>query len=187
MNEMICDYKPDYEIIGGVKVMSPAPSLNHGSIIMRLSRIFVNYIIANDLQAAVFGDNTDVYFSDEYHFKPDLNVVCNAEIVKNRKTILGAPDLIVEVLSTSTMKNDISIKKDVYEKYGVKEYWIVNPWAQSVEVYHLIDGKFKLDEVYHAKPNDDNMDYETKSNIKVSIFKDLIVDIKSIFKWWFDE
>ncbi len=177
--------EPRYEIIGGVKfIMSPAPTLDHSTIIGRLFVEFFNYIIKKNAKAAIFSDNTDVYFSEKEHFMPDLCIVCNPEIVKTRKKIIGVPDLIVEVLSESTMKNDIGKKKDIYEKYGVKEYWIVDPWSKRVEVYHLIDNKFELNEVYKVYTDEDS---KTKTNIKVSIFDDLIIDINNIFKWWFDD
>ena len=174
--------EPRYEIIGGVKVIMSPPSLIHGTIIGRIITIFTNYILSNNVKAAAFSDNTDVYFSKEEHYMPDISVVCNPEILKSRKRIEGAPDLIVEVLSESTMKNDLGKKKDIYERYGVKEYWIVDQWAKRIEVYHLIEGKFVLDDVYMVSEAP-----ETKTNIKVSIFEDLTVDIRNIFKWWFDD
>ena len=175
--------EPRYEIIGGVKfIMSPAPNLTHGTIMNRIMNIFVSYILSNNVKAAAFSDNTDVYFSKEEHYMPDISVVCNPEILKSRKRIEGAPDLIVEVLSESTMKNDLGKKKDIYERHGVKEYWIVDPWAKRVEVYHLVEGRFVLDDVYMVSE-----DPEVKTAIKVSIFEDLTVDIRNIFKWWFDD
>ena len=175
----------DFELIGGEKFyMAAAPNLDHGTITGRIFVEFFNYITKNNIKAAVFSDNTDVYLSDENHFMPDISVVCNPEIIKLRKKILGTPDLIVEVLSESTMKNDLGKKKDAYEKYGVKEYWIIDPWSKRVEVYHNVDGKFNLDNVYKLYSDDE--DIELQQKIKVSIFDDLIIDIRDIFKWWFD-
>ena len=111
---------------------------------------------------------------------PDVSVVCNPSIVSNGKKILGAPDLIVEVLSESTMKNDLGKKKDVYEKYGVREYWIVNPWIRRVTVYHLINGKFKLNGEYEIS------DDEEQNIIKVSIFDGMTVDLRKVFKFAFN-
>ena len=170
-----------YEIIGGEKViMSPAPSLTHATIIRRLLVIFSNYMDENNIKAEVYGDNTDVFLSEEAHYMPDVSVVCNPSIVSNGKKVLGAPDLLVEVLSESTMKNDLGLKKDVYEKYGVREYWIVNPWIRRVTVYHLINGKFKLNGEYEIS------DDEEKNIIKVSIFKGMTVDLRKVFKFAFN-
>lgn len=68
--------------------------------------------------------------------RPDLIVVCDENKIGN-KNITGAPDLVVEVLSPSTAKNDRLIKFNSYEKAGVKEYWIVDPYNQTIEVYLL--------------------------------------------------
>ena len=178
--------EPDYEIIGGEKffMAAAAPNLTHGIIVSKIAHIFWAYIEANDIKSLVFGDNVDVYFSNNEHYMPDVSVVCNFEIIGDGKRLYGAPDLIVEVMSDSTMKNDIGIKKDTYEKYGVKEYWIVDPWSKRIEVYHNIDGRFKLDDVYKTVSDDENI--EVKTQIKVSIFDDLIVDICNIFKWYFN-
>ena len=176
--------EPDYELIGGEKFImaAAAPFINHITIISRLNYIFVNYIEKNSIEAIVLADS-DVYFSAKDHFRPDLSVVCDLNIVKNGKKVYGVPDLVVEVLSESTMKNDLGKKKDAYEKYGVKEYWIIDQWSKRIEVYHLIDGKFELNDVYRDSSDDDTKDIPNE--IKVSIFEDLMVDIHSVFKWYF--
>lgn len=185
------DDEPDYEIIEGEKFMSPAENLGHGTIIGRLFFEFVNYIIKNDIDTAVFVDDIDVHFPDGSLLKPDLSVVCNPDIVNKEGSVNGAPDLVVEVLSRSTMKKDIGIKKDIYERNGVKEYWIIDRWSRRVDVYHLIDGKFVLNDVYNVYSDDElqNMTEDEHAkinyNIKVSIFENLTIDVRRIFKWWF--
>ena len=184
-----CDYEiiggvvhgePRYEIIGGEKViMASAPSLTHATIMRRLVMVFGSYIDENNIKAEVYGDNTDVYFSDKEHYLPDVSVVCDSSIISNGKKIMGAPDLIVEVLSESTMKNDLGKKKDVYEKYGVKEYWIANPWLRQITVYHLVDGKFNLSGKYKIS------DEEEENKINVHIFEGMVVDIRKVFKFVF--
>ena len=133
--------EPDFELIGGEKFImaAAAPFVNHITVISRLNYIFVKYIEENDITAIVLAD-ADVYLSAEDHFRPDLSVVCNLNFVKNGKKVYGVPDLVVEVLSESTMKKDIGLKKSAYEKNGVKEYWIIDQWSKRIEVYHLIDG-----------------------------------------------
>ena len=176
------DNDPDFELIGGEKFImaAAAPFVNHITVISRLNYIFVKYIEENDITAIVLAD-ADVYLSAEDHFRPDLSVVCNLNFVKSGKKVYGVPDLVVEVLSESTMKKDLGLKKSAYEKNGVKEYWIIDQWSKRIEVYHLIDGKYKLDDVYKADSEDENISKE----IKVSIFDDLMVDVQSVFKWWF--
>ena len=168
----------DYEIIGGKKIyMVPTPNISHGIIVSRLVTMFNVYIWEHNIDAFTLADNADVYLADGSHFRPDVSVLIRKpKAINKEKFINGAPDLVVEVLSESTKKNDVGKKKDDYEKYGVKEYWIVDPENRSVKVYHNIEGKFTVGDEY--KINSD------KTEIKVSIFEDLVVDIRNIFKWW---
>ena len=168
----------DYEIIGGKKIyMVPTPNISHGIIVSRLVTMFNVYIWEHNIDAFTLADNADVYLADGSHFRPDVSVLIRKpKAINKEKFIDGAPDLVVEVLSESTKKNDVGKKKDDYEKYGVKEYWIVDPENRSVKVYHNIEGKFTVGDEY--KINSD------KTEIKVSIFEDLVVDIRNIFKWW---
>lgn len=117
---------------------------------------------------------------------PDAMIVCNKDIIKGRG-IFGAPDLIVEVLSPSTAKKDKGVKKTLYEKHGVKEYWIVDILGRSIDVYLLKNGKFELDNVYTLYPEKEweEMNEEEKSEalltLKVSLYDDLSIDIRDIF------
>jgi Uma2 family endonuclease len=114
--------------------MSPSPIIHHSSIVGNIYSIFKNYL--KNKPCIAFVDNVDVHFNEKDIFIPDVSIVCNREIIK-RTGIFGAPDLVVEVLSPSTAKNDRGYKKSVYESYGVKEYWIVDPESRSLEVYLL--------------------------------------------------
>ena len=183
--------EPRYEIIEGVRsIMSPAPNLGHATIIGKLYFEFINHILKNNIDAAVFGDNTDVYLPDGNLFMPDLTVLCNLDIADREGAIRGVPDMVVEVLSRSTMKKDIGKKKSIYERNGIKEYWIISPWAKSIEVYHLIDGKYDLDYIYQVYSDKDLERLTDKEReeinyyIKVSVFEDLTIDVRKIFKWW---
>ena len=99
------------------------------------------------------------------------------------------PDFVAEVLSKSTRKYDLGKKKDIYEKHGVSEYWTIEPIQKSIDVYHLIDGKYKLDNVYQLYTDKewsqltDRQKAEAKFEIKVSIFDDLIVKVEDVFEW----
>ena len=117
----ICGLQP-YEIIGGEKIiMSPAPNISHGIIVGRLVTIFNVYIEENNINAFVLADNADVYLANGSHFKPDVSVIVRKpSAINTEKFIAGSPDLVVEVLSESTKKNDFGVKKDAYEKYGTE-------------------------------------------------------------------
>lgn len=181
---------PSYEIIGGEKIMSPAANLNHSDIIGRLHLFIGNYLMANK-SGYVYPDNVDVHFSDGSLYKPDLCVVLktNEKILAGRKNIFGAPDMVVEVLSHSTRKKDLTVKKDTYEVQGVREYWIVNPWDKSVTVYLLRDGKYSLDDVYKLFDDkelellDDDEKANVKTEVPVSICDGLNVPLEFVFSW----
>ena len=184
-------YQP-YEIIGGEKIMSAMAYLNHSGIIMNLGNKIFNYVVANKC-GYVFTDDVDVHLPDGNFFQPDLCVVTNenASILSRRNAIYGAPDMVVEVLSRSTKKRDLTVKKDSYEACGVKEYWIVDPYYRTIDVYLLRDGKFYLDDEYILYKEDDvewqHMSDEdkaaVKSEITLSIFPDLTVKLSEIFVW----
>ena len=181
---------PSYEIIGGGKFMSPAANLDHSGIIMRLGMIIGTHL-SNNKNGYVYPDDVDLHFSDGSLYKPDLCVVLksNEKILAGRKAIFGAPDMVVEVLSYSTRRRDLTIKKDTYEAQGVREYWIVDPWAKIIDVYLLRDGKYFLSDEYMLLSEDDLKsltDEEKaaiKSEISVSILEDLTIPLEFVFSW----
>lgn len=181
---------PSYEIIGGEKIMAPAANLTHGSIVGRLYSIMLNHLELAD-KGYVFTDNTDVHFPDGSLFKPDLVVVlkANEQILNWYGGIYGAPDMVVEVLSRSTKKKDLTVKKDTYEANGVREYWIVDPYMKAISVYLLRDCKYFLDDEYILFDADDLefMTDEEKADIKhevpVATLDGLKIPLKYIFKW----
>ena len=182
---------PIYEIIGGEKIMAPSANLIHSKIIVRLLIHFENYFFQHQ-NGYVFADDVDVHFPDGSIYKPDLIVVSkeNENILEWHKAIFGAPDMVVEVLSQSTKRNDETIKKDTYEKFGVKEYWIVNPYMQSIEVYILRDGKYELDSSDYVIYNDeewrklnDEQKAASKTVISPAIFPEIKIRLIDIFSW----
>ena len=181
---------PSYEIIGGKKFMSPAPNLDHSDIIFKLAYTIGGYLIEHK-SGYVFTDNVDVHFSDGSLYKPDLVVVLksNEKILAGRKAIYGVPDMVVEVLSYSTRNKDLTIKKDTYEAQGVREYWIIDPWAKSVSVFLLRDGKYFLDDRYIllGEKDLDLLDEEEKAELKtevpVKILEGLTIPLEFVFSW----
>ena len=181
---------PSYEIIGGKKFMAPAPNLDHSDIIFKLAYTIGGYLMTHK-NGYVYTDNVDVHFSDGNLYKPDLCVVLksNEKILAGRKAIFGAPDMVVEVLSKSTRRNDLTIKKDTYEVQGVREYWIVDPWVKSVDVYLLRDGKYFLEDEYILFDQDDLEDLSeeekaaVKNEVPVHIVDGLTIPLEFIFSW----
>jgi len=132
------------EIIEGELFMSPAPSIIHQRILRKLSFIINEYVNKNDL-GEIFFAPCDIIFSNINIVQPDLIFISkeNYQILTDLN-IQGAPDLLVEILSPSTKENDRIFKKHIYEKFGVKEYWIVDPESETVEIWEMKNTKFQL-------------------------------------------
>ncbi|HLC15383.1 MAG TPA: Uma2 family endonuclease [Thermodesulfovibrionia bacterium] len=122
-----------YQLIDGELIMSPAPKPKHQRILMR---IIEKLIPLSKGRGDLFVAPVDVYFDDEDAFQPDIIFISNQKkhIIKD-DGIYGAPDLVIEILSKSTAYYDLNKKFKVYEKYGVNEYWIIDPDAQTIELY----------------------------------------------------
>ena len=185
MADLAHQYEGKHELIDGqVVAMAPSAGVNHGSVIMNIARIFSNYLIGKPCK--VWSDTVDVHLSDKDVFIPDITVVCNMDIVKGTG-IFGAPDLVVEILSPSTANYDKGYKRTVYEKHGVKEYWLVNVDSRSVEVHLLIKSRFEFAGDYSIYPDFllEKMTEEQKSKIitefSPSIFPDLTIVLKDVF------
>ena len=173
------------ETINGRVVMMSSPSLNHNFIAGNIYRIFGNYL--DGKPCTPFPDNTTVILSEKERYIPDMMVVCDPKKFGENR-VYGAPDLAVEVLSPSTARNDRGPKKDAYEKYGVREYWIVSPGDRSVEQYVLEDGRFVLRGVYAQYPKFmlDDMKEEERAAVVTefpcALFEDLTVRLEDVFK-----
>jgi Uma2 family endonuclease len=134
-----------YEIINGELVVSPAPSADHGQIIIRLIAAFWR-IIDRDKLGRIWTAPGDVELGAHNIFQPDIYFVAQARrgIVKGR--VLGSPDLAIEVVSPSSRRRDYVAKRAQYETMGVKEYWIVDPMRRSVTVLVLENGVYVSDD-----------------------------------------
>ena len=175
-----------YEMIDGkVVMMSPRPATNHGIISGNIYHIFRKYLQGKKCRA--FMDGHELHLDEKNSLVPDAMIVCNKEMIKS-DGIHGVPDLVVEVLSPSTAARDKGVKKDLYEKFGVKEYWIASPGDKSIEVHLLRNGKFDLDNIYTVYPDWQwsKMSEEEKAaaalSFRVSLYDDVVVDVREIFE-----
>ena len=162
-------------IKGKIFKMTPAPLRLHQDISGNLFVDFHNYLKGEKYK--VYQAPFDVRLlknptKDTETFtvvQPDICIVCDPEKLDNRGC-MGAPDLIVEILSTSTSYKDIKIKYALYEQNGVKEYWIVYPGENLIDVFDLIDEKYIL-----------RNKYTIEDEIPVGIFSNFSVKAKDIF------
>lgn len=172
------------ELISGKVVMMAPASVGHTYVADGILNIFRNYLRGK--KCVPFGDGILVQLTDKDKFVPDVMVVCDHSKIKPNG-IYGAPDLVVEVLSPSTAKNDKGYKKEVYAECGVREYWIVDPVSNSIEVYHLNEAAFVLHDVYTQRPDWEleAMSEEERAAVvthfKCSLFDDLDISLEDIF------
>ena len=194
--EIFNDRHDDYEIIGGEKFMAPSADNWHNNTMGKLYLAIGMHAAANKL-GLVFTDSLDLHLPDGNLFKPDFMFIsaANSKIAIDNKhgTIHGVPDMVAEIFSRSTMKRDVGIKKDIYERNGVKEYWMIDPWRETIEVYLLRDGKFEFDELYQNWNEDelarltDEERAAVKFEVPVNVLDGFKVKIKNIFSWYFEE
>lgn len=172
------------ELIGGRIVLMAPAATNHNRIAGNIFHIFRSYL--NGRACEPFGDGEKVFLSETEHYVPDFMVVCDPDKVK-WDGVHGAPDLVVEVLSPSTAKNDKAHKKDTYAHSGVKEYWIVSPGEKAVEQYLLQDGRFVLQAVHtlypaymlECMPEQERL--EAEAPFQCSLFDDLDISLADVF------
>ena len=123
-----------YELIDGELYMVPSPTPTHQDIVRNLMKVLDDFVQGHGLGKVYFAP-LDVVLSEHDVLQPDiLYVARNREGIIGERNIQGAPDLVAEVLSPGTANRDRMLKRVRYGKFGVKEYWIADPQAKSIEV-----------------------------------------------------
>jgi Uma2 family endonuclease len=136
------------ELIDGEIVMTPAPRHTHQKLVYRLAKL-IEHIAAGTGEVNI--SPQDVHLDENNVVQPDLFWISGPESrcqLGEDEYWHGAPDLVVEVLSPATARYDKVEKFRLYEKHGTREYWIVEPEAQYVEVWQLADGKFRSQGIF---------------------------------------
>jgi Uma2 family endonuclease len=133
-----------YEILDGELSVTPAPRTKHQSISGHLYRILANHIVANQL-GDIYAAPTDVILATTTVVQPDLIVIGNDRRgIVTERAIEGAPTLAVEILSPTTERTDREIKAQLYAKYVVPHYWLIDPDQPTIEAYELAGDQYKL-------------------------------------------
>jgi Uma2 family endonuclease len=142
---------PNYQLIEGDLVMAPSPNISHQDIAGRLYRMIGNFLDTHPL-GRVFIAPADVHLSDLNVYQPDLLFVRkeNHSIIEEHG-IEGAPDLVVEILSKTSVKYDLGVKRTVYARTGVEELWIVDPAKRTLALYRLGENADTPAATYRAK------------------------------------
>ena len=161
-----------YELIDGeVYLMAPAPGIGHQRISGGLSNQLYNYLRGKrcEVFTAPFDVRLNADTADDTVVQPDISVICDPNKIKNGKSCVGAPDMIMEILSPSTAKRDNFVKFKRYLAAGVREYWIVNPETKTVHVYVLKEDEY-VSRVYG----------ETDS-VPVGVLEDCLINLADVF------
>jgi Uma2 family endonuclease len=133
-----------YEIVEGDLFVTPAPRRLHQRVVTRLTR-FLSAFVDDHQLGEVYVSPFEVVFSPFDVVEPDLVYFSNArQSVLTEMNAQGAPDLVVEVLSETTEKTDRTFKLKLYGKFGVQEYWIIEPDGPSAEIYRRTEGGLEL-------------------------------------------
>jgi len=159
-----------YQLIGGELIMTPAPTPYHQYISGNIYSVLKQFVERNNL-GQVYYSPIDVYFEETETYQPNIIFISKERLnIISETKIEGAPDLVIEILSPATAYYDLKKKFKIYEKHGVKEYWIVDPEEKSIEIYINKEQKFIL--------------VENKSKIgtiKSQLLKDFQIDLEKIF------
>jgi len=159
-----------YELIDGELLMTPSPFTRHQRISRKIEFILEKFITENNL-GEIFYAPCDVYLDNENVVQPDILFISKDRMnIIGEKNIQGAPDLTIEIVSENSAYRDMVLKKKLYARSGVKEYWIIIPEEKEIEVYILAENAYKL----YAT-------YGNESTLESPLLKDLRIGLKEIF------
>jgi len=160
-----------YELIDGIPYMMSAPNTAHQRISRRLIIEIGTYLKGKKCE--VFAAPYDIRLNwdtkDDTVVQPDLVVYCDVDKI-DKKGGKGAPDLVIEILSPSSRKMDRAIKRSLYEKSKVREYWIIDPENNEVDVFTLVNDMYKMTV------------YNEDVDIPVGIFEDFNISLSDVFE-----
>jgi Uma2 family endonuclease len=170
-------FEGEAHLMYGPVGLAPAPNRHHQELSGELFyQLFAHlkgkpckvYGAPFDVRLADMQESSDNYV--ETVVQPDIVVVCDKAKLDERGCN-GAPDLVIEIISPSTAKVDLTVKFDLYQKYGVKEYWIVHPMDKTLMVFKLqADGRY-------GSPDR----YADDGRVPVPLLGDLVIDLAEVF------
>jgi Uma2 family endonuclease len=166
------------ELIDGVPYsMTTAPSRIHQKISGELFRQISNYlqgktceVYASPFDVRLTENNDEADEEINNVIQPDISIICDMEKLDD-KGCKGTPDLVMEIVSPSSISMDYIKKLYLYEKYSVREYWIIHPIDKIIMVYKLVEnGKYARPEVY-----------QIDELIRIGLFEDLTISLADVF------
>ena len=158
------------ELIDGVIYNMAPPNRIHQKLVSQFTKAIGQYIDKNNGDCEVYPAPFAVFLNadDKNYVEPDISVICDKDKL-NDKGCNGAPDWIIEIISPSTKRIDYGIKLLKYRTAGVREYWIVNPLTNTVNVYNF-------------EKEEQSDQYSFEDDIEVCIYDDLIINISELLK-----
>lgn len=160
-----------HELVGGDHYVTPAPSIVHQRFLGNVYHVLKAYVLKQG-QGELFFAPVDVVLSEKDVVQPDLVYVSAArQGIITAANIQGAPDLVMEVISESSRRLDRKVKRHLYSRYGVTEYWLADPELRIFEVYRP-DAKGSL-----AKA----AEYEDEGLLTSPIFPGLTLDLSRLW------
>ncbi|MBE7176107.1 MAG: Uma2 family endonuclease [Mucilaginibacter polytrichastri] len=134
-----------FEVIQGEGVIAPSTTLRHQLTVGKLYRIIANLLNDDSTKGVCLLSPMNVHFNEDNTLQPDLVFICgdNLHLIEE-DGIHGAPDVVFEVLQPENAYYDLRLKKDIYEQFGVKEYWIIDPMQKTIEIYVLEEDAYQL-------------------------------------------
>ena len=163
------------EIIDGEAVMMAPPLRVHQSILSALFLQIGSYLQGKSCKVypapfavRLFEENGDRPEDVDTMVEPDITVVCDPDKL-DKYGCKGAPDMVIEILSPSTRRHDLAVKYRLYQRAGVREYWIVDPERKMVQVSRLEDGLYNASDVY------------TSEVVPVGLWEDFSIDLSQVF------
>ena len=138
------DDEQRYEIIDGELLMAPAPDWTHQDWSRKLFRRMDKFVMDRQLGEVAYAP-VDVILDSENVVQPDLLFIARSNLsILQTRGVFGAPDLLVELISPSSVRRDRYMKKALYARFGVKEYWIVDTGNRALEIWKLQNRQFEL-------------------------------------------
>lgn len=167
-----------YELIDGTAYLLASPSPVHQRTLLNISSQVNDYLEGKKCSAYIapfdvclFGNKNEWNYRSDTIVQPDLSIICDQDKIDPHHGCNGAPDMVLEVVSPSSQRYDRLVKLNLYQRAGIKEYWVVEPATNTVAVYLLEEGTFKLIEVATAK-----------DILRVNVLKSCYVDLSRVFE-----
>ncbi len=131
------------ELWNGEIVMSPSPSFFHQKLIIRFHNQLLAWVTARNLGETCLAP-IDMILTQSNVAQPDVLFIAKDRLSIIQDRVRGAADLVAEIISPTSRQRDRIEKRDLYEQHGIKEYWMIDPDAQTVEVLTLENGEYRL-------------------------------------------